>query len=243
MVRRMSDRLSSLLILSGGVLVFLVVWGMSVVIVRRDMRRRGAGTRERRVWTAAAVVLPLVGFALYLFYYVLRGYFTPAAAGAAGTQVAPEDRAPSSENGEDDTREVVFLPATGGSKMHEAAPASELEFTPATMPVARRAVSGRYALFVAQGPHKGQTFELAPLPQRIGRGPEASIPLDADLNVSRSHAEVYEWMGLLRIRDLGSTHGTLINGVPVSDQAFNLGDHVSVGGTQLVLRELPTGEA
>jgi pSer/pThr/pTyr-binding forkhead associated (FHA) protein len=82
-------------------------------------------------------------------------------------------------------------------------------------------------------------FELSPLPQRIGRGPEATIPLDADLNVSRSHAEVYEWKGLLRIRDLGSTHGTLINGVPVTDQSFNLGDHVSVGGTLLVLRELP----
>lgn len=84
----------------------------------------------------------------------------------------------------------------------------------------------------------GQQFILDSLPARIGRGPEAGVALDADLNISRKHAEIYEWNGMLRIRDLGSMHGVQVNGIPASDQVLSPGDRISLGGTVFILREL-----
>jgi pSer/pThr/pTyr-binding forkhead associated (FHA) protein len=97
----------------------------------------------------------------------------------------------------------------------------------------------RYSLLAIQGPLAGQQYILKSLPALIGRGPDASVALDADLNVSRRHAEIYEWNGMLRIRDLGSMHGTQINGVMAGDQALTSGDRITMGGTVLILRELP----
>ena len=246
----MSERLASFFILSGSALVFVLVWYLSVVIVRRDLRRRQVRNIERRVWTIVTVALPLFGFALYLFIYLLRGYFTPEpplpeggspqAAYPAEANVVFSSRA-GAEPQKDrtfDAKDLAVLPATGATA-GSAVVDEDVERTPSTVPVVHKPLNGNFALLVSQGPHTGLMFDLAPLPQRIGRGPEVTIPLDADLNVSRAHAEVYEWMGNLRVRDLGSVHGTLVNGVPVTDHAILPGDRLSVGGTMLILREIP----
>jgi pSer/pThr/pTyr-binding forkhead associated (FHA) protein len=95
--------------------------------------------------------------------------------------------------------------------------------------------SGGLALHVDAGPHAAQTFSLATLPATIGRGAAAGIPLDEDLGVSRAHAELYLQAGILRIRDLGSTHGTLVNGFSISDKGLEPGDRIRVGTSELVL--------
>ena len=250
----MSERLASFFILSGSALVFVIVWYLSIVIVRRDLRRRQVRNLERRVWTITAAALPLFGFALYLFVYLLRGYFTPEpplpeddfshadgtpeAGGLFAAQASVEPPFARTV----DAHDLAALPASGsstGAATGASVYAEDVERTPATVPVIYKPLTGNFGLYVSQGPHAGLVFDLAPLPQRIGRGPEVTIPLDADLNVSRTHAEIYEWMGTLRVRDLGSIHGTLVNGVPVTDQAILPGDRLSVGGTMLILRELP----
>ena len=71
-------------------------------------------------------------------------------------------------------------------------------------------------------------------PVVIGRLPECTIVL-GDPNVSRRHAEVAraeDGQGAV-VRDLQSTNGTRVNGVPVREQALADGDEVTVGTTVL----------
>lgn len=64
----------------------------------------------------------------------------------------------------------------------------------------------------------------------VGRRPESSIVL-GDPNVSRNHAEIRpHGMGYLLV-DLGSTNGSRVNGVRVSNQALQDGDEIMFGNT------------
>ena len=69
----------------------------------------------------------------------------------------------------------------------------------------------------------------------IGRSAESSVPLN-DTNVSRRHAEIrsrgdgprIEWF----LSDVGSTNGTMLNGVKISgEQKLKNGDSLMFGGT------------
>jgi hypothetical protein len=221
----MSERISSFFILSGMVLVVLVLWYLSVRFVRWDTGRRTIKPFERKGWVAAAIGLPLFGFALYLFTRLLKGYLTPLPEQIPGTGHLPVSFEP-------EPAWVITDPLPSAGK----APVSR---TPETTRSPYQGLHTRYSLLVAQGPLQGQQILLKSLPAQIGRGPDSAIPLDADLNISRKHAEIYEWNGMLRIRDLESMHGTLINGMSVADQALTPGDRIMLGNTVLILRELP----
>lgn len=91
-------------------------------------------------------------------------------------------------------------------------------------------------MLVIGGPHAGEEFVVAALPARLGRGGEVALRLDRDLGVSREHAELYREAGTLRIRDLGSSHGTAVNGLIVTDQALAAGDRIEVGHSALVVK-------
>lgn len=69
------------------------------------------------------------------------------------------------------------------------------------------------------------------LPAMIGRGAAAGIRL-GDPEISRSHCQIEELNGLLLIRDLGSTNGTFVNGLRVTETILNSGDLVSLGQTR-----------
>src|SRR5262245_38558839 len=69
---------------------------------------------------------------------------------------------------------------------------------------------------------------LHPLPFRIGRRPGLELVL-APESISKVHAEIYEDSGRLRIRDLQSTNGTLVNGEAVEDGPIRDGDVVTLG--------------
>src|SRR5690606_25480146 len=97
----------------------------------------------------------------------------------------------------------------------------------------RAAVRERLVLAVLEGPHAGQAFTVQGLPARIGRGPEADVRLDADLGVSRRHAELYRQAGVLRVRDTNSAHGTSVNGFTIDDKGLSPGDRIRVGHSLL----------
>ncbi len=69
----------------------------------------------------------------------------------------------------------------------------------------------------------------------IGRKhPEADISLDlsADLLVSRTHARIWQTRSICWVEDLGSTHGTLVNGEPIDGACVvNSNDKVQIGST------------
>jgi hypothetical protein len=79
----------------------------------------------------------------------------------------------------------------------------------------------------------GERVNLGEHTTTVGRLPESTITID-DGNVSREHARIAPGVAGYVVTDLGSTNGTLINGVRiVGQQQLVDGDIVSFGSTHL----------
>lgn len=79
------------------------------------------------------------------------------------------------------------------------------------------------------------TGERVPLGEHvltIGRLPESNIVL-ADPNVSRAHAEIRPQGNGFVVVDLGSTNGSRVNGVRVSQHPLADGDELTFGNTRM----------
>jgi len=81
------------------------------------------------------------------------------------------------------------------------------------------------------GAYMGHIFPLAG-EATIGRDVSNAVPLDQDSSVSRSHAVITPMNGGYLLRDAGSSNGTLVNGVRVTETQLNPGDEVGIGGTR-----------
>jgi S1-C subfamily serine protease len=84
------------------------------------------------------------------------------------------------------------------------------------------------------GPVAGTTRIAAADFATIGRHPGSDVPFDPehDLVVSVRHAAVFKQGGCFHVRDLGSTNGTLVNGVKVrGDRPLEAGDVLQLGPT------------
>jgi hypothetical protein len=66
----------------------------------------------------------------------------------------------------------------------------------------------------------------------IGRATDATVRV-SDTSVSRRHAEIRPTGGGWTIVDLGSTNGTRVNGVPVTERRLADGDTITVGDATL----------
>src|SRR5215475_14454199 len=70
----------------------------------------------------------------------------------------------------------------------------------------------------------------------IGRGPDAGLSVDDPL-VSRAHALLLAVPDGLRLSDLGSRHGTLLNGERLTEpRLVGSGDVIGIGNAVLVVR-------
>jgi pSer/pThr/pTyr-binding forkhead associated (FHA) protein len=67
----------------------------------------------------------------------------------------------------------------------------------------------------------------------IGRSDRADIWLN-DRWVSRKHCQLDLQEGAIRVRDLGSTHGTFVNDKPVVEANLSQGDTLRIGLSRLV---------
>jgi pSer/pThr/pTyr-binding forkhead associated (FHA) protein len=79
----------------------------------------------------------------------------------------------------------------------------------------------------------------------IGRHADGLGRLGNDEEISRYHARVsLDAGGLCAVEDLGSTNGTFVNGLRISvPQTLKQGDTIELGGSTLVVRELPAPAA
>jgi len=90
------------------------------------------------------------------------------------------------------------------------------------------------ARFVAlSGPLCGEAFPLDGSEWVVGRDPgnPLSIP---DRLMSRRHCAVSVANGQFRLRDLGSSNGTFVNGIPVEQHVLEHGDRIRAGDSVLM---------
>jgi len=94
-------------------------------------------------------------------------------------------------------------------------------------------------LLIHSGPLAGSRFPISDGTTRVGRGPDNDVIVSgADTTmVSLNHLEIYKDSTSLRLRDLGSTNGTLLNGERVSEAEIVLPATLQLGklGPELVL--------
>lgn len=89
----------------------------------------------------------------------------------------------------------------------------------------------------------GKEHWAAVIPPRftIGRSSENDLVLP-DMNVSRFHAEIRVQDDLHVLRDLGSKHGTWVNGIRVQEKELAPGDRIHLGGPQGVSLSFHAGD-
>ena len=81
---------------------------------------------------------------------------------------------------------------------------------------------------------EGSSYAVASSPIRIGRGRNNDFVL-SDARSSADHAELRWEKGEFRIRDMGSTNGTQLNGSQVTEYAVQDGDQIRIGRTTMML--------
>jgi pSer/pThr/pTyr-binding forkhead associated (FHA) protein len=92
-------------------------------------------------------------------------------------------------------------------------------------------------VLVTEGSNVGERAELAAGPVLIGRGSDAAIRLDDDY-VSTRHARIAASGDQWFVEDLGSTNGTFVGTVRITQPTtITMGTQVRVGKTILELRK------
>jgi hypothetical protein len=222
----MQGQYGQIILLTVLILGFLIIWAASIFAAYWDISRRDLPGREQLAWLALVSLLPFLGLFAYLFSRLIGTAF-------GGEPLA---EAPAAKQG------TLLKRPQGSERLGSTIPAMELisrTIPDANLYSARPAYENLppiFSLEVIEGPETGRQFLLDNLPASIGRGPDVNIPLDEDHSISRRHAELYQQAGMLRIRDLMSTHGTQVNGYNISDKGLEPGDRVHLGASVLLVR-------
>lgn len=91
-------------------------------------------------------------------------------------------------------------------------------------------------LRVMSGPDAGLDSSFGLPTVRIGAAPDNDVVL-SDRAVSRRHAEIHMTPNGLLLRDLGSTNGTFINGVRITEAYIPVDAECRLGYSQLMIRQ------
>src|ERR1700752_2238664 len=124
-----------------------------------------------------------------------------------------------------------------GARVPEAARGARAGKAPKPpKPASKRRGSPTHVL-VTEGSSSGGRADLDPAPILIGRGPDGAIRLDDDY-VSTRHARIAASGDQWFVEDLGSTNGTYIGNVRITQPTtLTLGTQVRVGKTVIELRK------
>ena len=89
-----------------------------------------------------------------------------------------------------------------------------------------------FQLVVVQGRSASQTLKIGTGVMTVGRQQDCQLRI-ASSQVSRKHCQIFEKKGLLLVKDLGSSNGTLVNGKRIADQrVLEPGDELTVGSVK-----------
>jgi hypothetical protein len=217
---------NNIILIAFAIFILFIFWVVSIGITYWDtVYRRKLPGSETAAWMALVVLIPGIGFAAYLFGCLLGGFLSssspPLDKPRQGTMLK---QPPEFE------QRTGTIPAAEFMRSNDPA-VIPTQMTRSTLEKEMR----KFKLTIIAGPHAGVVYLLNYLPVKIGRGPDVTIPLDEDHGVSRLHAEIYEQTGVLRIRDLNSTHGTKVNDFSISDKSLDPGDRIQVGASILMV--------
>jgi transcriptional regulator with GAF, ATPase, and Fis domain len=95
----------------------------------------------------------------------------------------------------------------------------------------------RPRLLAISGQLKGQIFDLGPDGLAIGREAANGISI-ADKSVSREHCVIRREGSSVKVQDLGSLNGTLVNGERVVESLLDHGDKIFIGNTDFIFLTL-----
>jgi hypothetical protein len=101
----------------------------------------------------------------------------------------------------------------------------------AAVPTATTVATGVPRLVGARGAYGGHIFEITGADATIGREVGNTIHLGTDNTVSRRHARILKQGDGWVIRDEGSSNGTWVNGVRVTEHPLRPGDEIQIGAT------------
>jgi len=88
-------------------------------------------------------------------------------------------------------------------------------------------------LVASAGPYAGSIYALGSGTVSIGRDESNVIAFPLDTAVSRRHSRIENTGAGFTVYDEGSSNGTFVNGMKVTDRALRPGDEIQVGGTRL----------
>jgi two-component system cell cycle response regulator len=88
-------------------------------------------------------------------------------------------------------------------------------------------------LIVLAGPNVGEMYPVVGAENFVGRGGDATIRLRDD-SISRKHVRIVIEANDVRIEDLGSANGTIINGERVTVASLRDGDKIQLGATTIL---------
>lgn len=91
-------------------------------------------------------------------------------------------------------------------------------------------------LLVTEGPLTGSSLQLSDRPIIVGRAPTSTLVLDDDY-ASGQHARIYPQGGRWYVEDLGSTNGTVVGGIRITEPTeLNARTPIRFGQTIVELR-------
>ena len=98
---------------------------------------------------------------------------------------------------------------------------------------AQRILVRKCKLLVVSGPLQGREFVMNKPAFTIGSGPHCDLCVE-DSTVSRHHCEILLIPEGYAVRDLGSTNGTVVQGVRVSEAFLDQGTEFQLGKTKII---------
>ncbi len=130
-----------------------------------------------------------------------------------------------------------------GVDVTEVGPRDAVAQPPATRayvaPVAAPLAVLRMAAGDGRSSSVGASIEVRDRALSIGRARDNDVQIP-DARASRYHARITIRQRALVLRDLGSTNGTLVNGIRVTEVALGPGDAIEIGGVRLFVEAPPS---
>jgi hypothetical protein len=97
----------------------------------------------------------------------------------------------------------------------------------------------KHKLILVSGEDRTQRFKIARASSLIGRNPACDINLNR-ASVSRQHCLLHLTDRGLHLKDLGTTNGTKVNGIALTEGYVNPGDKLTIGHELFILEKDPT---